>query len=47
MLSYSGLCQREGYIVNEQLVTVHCSFLYFELVSISTKAYPNVARCVT
>ena len=23
----------EGYIVIEQLVTVHCSFLYFELVS--------------
>ena len=36
MLSYSGLCQREGYIVIEQLVTVHCSFLYFELVSTLT-----------
>ena len=40
----------EGYIVIKQLVTVHCSFLYFELVPIiilSTKAYSNVEFCVT
>ena len=39
----------EGYIVPEQLVTVYCSFMYFELVStnVSTKAYLNVERCVT
>ena len=36
MLSYSGLAKGEGYIVIEQLVTVHCSFLYFGLVSTVT-----------
>ena len=25
--------KEEGYVVIKQLVTVHCSFLYFELVS--------------
>ena len=43
--------KEEGYIVIKQLVSVHCSFLYFELVFtimlLSTKAYTNVARCVT
>ena len=45
------LAKEEGYIVIKQLVSVHCSLLYFELVFIlpllSTKAYTNVARCVT
>ena len=36
MLSYSGLAKGEGYVVIEQLVTVHCSFLYFGLVSTVT-----------
>ena len=36
MLSYSGLAKGEGYFVIEQLVTVHCSFLYFGLVSTVT-----------
>ena len=40
----------EGYIVIKQLVTVHCSFLYFELVPtiiLSTKAYSNDEFCGT
>ena len=29
--------KEEGYIVIKQLVSVHCSFLYFELVSTITQ----------
>ena len=36
VLCYSGLCQRERYIIVKQSVTVHCSVLYFGLVSIVT-----------
>ena len=31
-----NFAKEEGYIVIKQLVTVHCSFLYFELVSTIT-----------
>ena len=37
VLGYSGLCQREGYIIIKQSVTVPCSLLYFGLASTVTK----------
>ena len=41
--------KEEGYIVIKQLVRVHCSFCTLNeyLPLLSTKAYTNVARCVT
>ena len=41
--------KEEGYIVIEQLLSVHCSFLYFELVSTITeyKSLYKCSRCVT
>ena len=36
VLGYGGLCQRKGYIILKQSVTVHCSLLYFGLVSTVT-----------
>ena len=36
--------REEGYIVIEQLATVHCSFLYFELVSTITQ-YKRLFKC--
>ena len=36
VLGYGGLCQRNGYVILKQSVTVRCSLLYFGLVSTVT-----------
>ena len=36
VLGYDGLCQRKGYNILKQSVTVHCPLLYFGLVSTVT-----------
>ena len=36
--------KEEGYIVIKQLVSVHCSFLYFEIVSTITE-YKSLSKC--
>ena len=46
VLCYSGLCQRKRYIVVKQSLTVHCSVLYFELISIVTQ-YQGLSECCT
>ena len=38
--------KEEGYIVIKQLLSVHCSFLYFELVSTITE-YKSLYKCCT
>ena len=47
-VGFSGLCQRKRihYIVIKQLVTVHCSFLYFELAYTITW-YKSLYKCWT
>ena len=38
--------REEGYIVIKQLLSFHCSFLYFELVSTITE-YKSLYKCCT